>query len=289
LKISYLINGKKADSGSSAYTGDLMFIKTKAKNNSRKKITNKKKVVRPTSQYYLNELKKTVRTKRNCTKSNMFTSSDFFGGVVAFTMIAVVMAVTYLYIEGSAQAEPQKTSESRMQIIYDLYNGPAAYYKKQVVKDVLLASGVKSNLCAEIAESIVEESNKTSIPVEMYLAIMKKESTFRSKAVSSARAKGIMQIQGGTWDAYVEKHNLPVTKEHIFLPQANIMVASVILKELYDYYAKLGYKEPEIWNYVLAAYYAGPASVKNGIKGYHWRYIEKVKQYYNEFELQIAA
>jgi soluble lytic murein transglycosylase-like protein len=264
-------------------------MKTKTRDNSRKPITSKKKVVRPSSQYYLKELKKAVRTKQNFTKSDQFSRSNLFGRAFAFIVIMVVMVAAYIYIEDPAQAEPQKQNQLRMQIIYELYNGPTTYYKKQVVRDVLLASGVKNNLCAEIAETIVEESNKTNIPVEMYLAIMKKESTFRSKAVSSSRAKGIMQIQGGTWDAYVEKHNLPVTKEHIFLPQANIMVASVILKELYDYYAKLGYQEPEIWNYVLAAYYAGPASVKNGIKGYHWRYIEKVKQYYNEFELEIAA
>ncbi len=176
-----------------------------------------------------------------------------------------------------------------MQIVYDFYNAKASHNKMQIIKDILLGSGVKNDLCTEIAETIVEESNKTDIPVEMYLAIMKKESSFRSKAVSPAFAKGIMQIQGGTWNAYVEKHNLPVTREQIFEPEANIMVASVILKELYDYYAKQGYQEQEIWHYVLAAYYGGPASVRNGIKGYHWLYIEKVKQYYAEFELQIAA
>ena len=98
-----------------------------------------------------------------------------------------------------------------------------------------------------------------------------------------------MQIQGGTWDAYVEKHELSVSRKDIFQPQANIMVASVILKELHNYYSKQGYAEPEVWNYVLAAYYAGPASVKEGLKRYHWRYIEKIKQYYKEFEEQIAA
>ena len=264
-------------------------MKTKTRDNSTKTIANKKKVVRPSSKYYVKELKKTVRTKQTLAKADQFHTGNLLGRSLAFIVIMLVMFVAYIYIESPAQAEPQKQNQSRMQIIYELYNGPAAYYKKQVVGDVLLASGVKSNLCAEIAETIVEESNKTNIPLEMYLAIMKKESTFRSKAISSSHAKGIMQIQGGTWNAYVEKHNLPVTREHIFQPQANIMVASVILKELYDYYTKLGYQEPVIWDYVLAAYYAGPASVRTGIKGYHRRYIEKIKQYYNEFELQIAA
>ena len=195
----------------------------------------------------------------------------------------------YLYIEGTALAETQKTNQSPFQIVHKFSNAQADYHKKKIVRDILLSSGVKNNLCEVVAETIVEESNKTKIPVEMYLAIMKKESTFRTMAISPAFAKGIMQIQGGTWNAYVEKHNLPVTREQIFEPEANIMVASVILKELYDYYALQGYSEQEIWHYVLAAYYGGPASVKNGIKGYHWRYIKKVKEYYAEFELQIAA
>lgn len=254
-----------------------------------KSITSKEKVVKYSSQFMAKKLIKAGRTKQNIAKSNPFSKVKLFGRALALVLMMLLMASAYIYIEGTAEAEPQRQNQSGMQIIYELYNGPAAYYKKQVVRDILLGSGVKNNLCAEIAEAIVDESNKTDIPVEMYLAIMKKESTFRSKAVSSAKAKGIMQIQGGTWDAYVEKHNLPVTREDIFLPQANIMVASVILKELYNHYAKIGYQKPEIWNYVLAAYYAGPASVRNGLKGYHWRYIEKVKQYYKEFELQITT
>jgi len=254
-----------------------------------KTITRKKKVVKNSSHFMAKKIKKPIRTKKNIAKSDKFGRGKLFGGALAFVVIMLLMVVSYIYIDDQAQAEPLRQGQSRMQIIYQLYNQTTAYYKKQIVRNVLLDSGVKNNLCEEIAEAIVDESNKTNIPVEMYLAIMKKESTFRSKVVSSAHAKGIMQIQGGTWDAYVEKHNLPVTREDIFLPQANIMVASVILRELYNHYAKRGYQKPAIWNYVLAAYYAGPASVRNGLKGYHWRYIEKVKQYYNEFEQQIAT
>jgi hypothetical protein len=150
-------------------------MKVKTRDNSRITITNKKKVVRHSSQYYINELKKTVRTKPNRVKSDKFSRNNLLSCAISFIVIMVVMFVAYIYIESPAQAEPQKQNQSRMQIIYELYNGPAAYYKKQVVRDVLLASGVKNDVCAEIAETIVKESNKTNIPVEMYLAIMKKE------------------------------------------------------------------------------------------------------------------
>ncbi len=254
-----------------------------------KPITKKNKVLIDSAKFIAEKTKVPLRKKQNLAKASPISKVKLFSRTLAFVMMLLLMFGAYIYIEGTALAETSKTNQSPMQMVYEFYNAQVDYHKKKIVRDVLLGSGVKNDICEVIAETIVEESKKTNIPVEMYLAIMKKESTFRSRAVSPAFAKGIMQIQGGTWDAYVEKHSLPVTKKDIFQPQANIMVASVILKELYDYYAKEGYQEQEIWHYVLAAYYGGPASVKNGIKGYHWRYIDKVKQYYSEFELQMAT
>ena len=261
-------------------------MKTKNGDNSINTITIKRKEATIISQLFVKTAKKPARKKHKFVKSKPHGKVKLFSRALVFAMMILLMVCAYIYIEGTAQA---KTHLSPMQIVYNFYNTQASHDKIQIIRDVLLGSGVKTDHCTEIAETIVEESSKTDIPVEMYLAIMKKESTFRSDAVSSARAKGIMQIQGGTWNAYVEKHNLPVSRKDIYVPKANIMVASVILKELYDYYAKRGYQEEKIWNYVLAAYLAGPASVRNGIKSYHWQYIDKVKEYYAEFENQIAT
>ena len=254
-----------------------------------KPITKKNKVMIDSTKFITEKSKTPLGKKKNPARVSFISKVKLSGRLLALIIMLLLMLGAYLYIEGTALAETQKTNQLPAQIVYGFYNAQADYNKKKIVKDILLSSGVQNNLCEVVAETIVEESNKTKIPVEMYLAIMKKESTFRSKAVSSANAKGIMQIQGGTWNAYVKKHDLPVTREQIFEPEANIMVASVILKELYDYYALQGYDEQEIWHYVLAAYYGGPASVKNGIKGYHWRYIKKVKEYYAKFELQMEA
>jgi soluble lytic murein transglycosylase-like protein len=211
------------------------------------------------------------------------------GGRIVLLTIFSVMIIAYAYIEGLAQAEPQKRNPARMQSIHDWTDDHAASSRKQVIEDILRARGVKEELCASISSAILEESKKTDIPVEMYLAIMQTESNFCGNAVSGAYAKGIMQIQMGTWNAYVKKHKLQVNREQIFHPPSNIMVASVILQELHQLYSKRGYKDPVIWDFVLAAYYAGPASLKNGIQGYHMQYIERVRHHYNEFETQLAA
>lgn len=235
------------------------------------------------------KLKEIERKEKKRAKAKAVTGGNMFGKIIACAVIAGTIMTTYFYIERQAQAAFDGQSQSRITMIYELYNSAIFVDKKKVVADVLLNRGVEENLSLQIAQTVVEESGKTNIPMQMYLAIMKTESTFRPTVVSSAYAKGIMQIQPGTWDAYVKKHDLPVTREQMFEPQANILVASVILKELYDNYAALGYEEPDVWHYVLAAYFAGPASLKNGIKNYHWRYIEKVKKHYNEFEAQITA
>lgn len=249
----------------------------------------KKIIIKSSSALIAQKLKEIERKEKKRAKAKAVTGGNMFGKIIACAVIAGTIMTTYFYIERQAQAAFDGQSQSRITMIYELYNSAIFVDKKKVVADVLLNRGVEENLSLQIAQTVVEESGKTNIPMQMYLAIMKTESTFRPTVVSSAYAKGIMQIQPGTWDAYVKKHDLPVTREQMFEPQANILVASVILKELYDNYAALGYEEPDVWHYVLAAYFAGPASLKNGIKNYHWRYIEKVKKHYNEFEAQITA
>jgi soluble lytic murein transglycosylase-like protein len=270
--------------------GGLMFMATKISDYPIKTKVNKQRKVKDLSVLVVKKEKNPSGKRHDCPQAKEDKKSSLFKRAIILAAIIVFIAMVYVRVEGQAQEEPQSQEQSWMQALYEEIPAEAiAYDKKQAVSDILSANGVEAQFCWAIAEAIVEESNKTNIDVEMFLAIIHKESEFRSNAVSSAYAKGIMQIQTGTWDAYVKKHNLPVKRRDIFLPQANIMVASVILKELYDYYAKFGYQEPVIWNHVLAAYYAGPASVRDGIKDYHWQYIRKVKKYYSMYESQITT
>jgi len=254
-----------------------------------KSLASKKKHMESSSVLITRKLKEIERKERKRAKPKATTGNNLLGKIIAGAIIAGAIIGIYIYIEKQAQAAFDGQSLPRIAMIYDLYNNALFVDKKKVIADTLLKRGIEENLSLQIAQTVVEESKKTGIPIAMYLAIMKTESTFRPDVVSRAYAKGIMQIQPGTWDAYVAKHNLPVTRQHMFEPQANIMVASIILKELYDYYTAVGYAEPDIWHYVLAAYFAGPASLKDGIKNYHWRYIEKVKKHYHEFAAHIAA
>jgi soluble lytic murein transglycosylase-like protein len=88
-----------------------------------------------------------------------------------------------------------------------------------------------------------------------------------------------MQVHPLTWDAYVKKMNLNVSRDKAFEPALNIMVSAAFLNDLRDQYTKKGYKETILWDYVLSAYYAGAESVRGGLKKNHRTYVKKVREY----------
>lgn len=141
----------------------------------------------------------------------------------------------------------------------------------------------------EIAEAIVVQSRKTGIPVNLFLGLMQKESNFTVNAVSSKRAMGILQIHPVTWKEYTKKLNLPDSHEHAFQPAVNIMVSAAILRDLCERYARMGYEEPELWDHVLSAYYAGKKSVRGGLKRHHRHYVNKVRTYSNEYGQKLKG
>lgn len=141
----------------------------------------------------------------------------------------------------------------------------------------------------EIAEAIVVQSRKTGIPVNLFLGLMQKESNFIVNAVSGKRAMGILQIHPVTWKEYTKKLNLPDSHDHAFQPSVNIMVSAAILSDLYDRYRGMGYEEPELWDHVLSAYYAGKGSLRDGLKRHHRNYVDKVRTYSNEYGMKLRG
>lgn len=153
------------------------------------------------------------------------------------------------------------------------------YLKKEEILKVLCQSDIQLGDAMEITQAVIDQSKKYDIPVSLFLAIMKKESNFNVDARSAVNAMGIMQIHPLTWDAYAKKMNLNVSRNKAFEPALNIMVSAAFLNDLKDRYAKKGYKETILWDYVLSAYYAGAESVKGGLKKNHRSYVKKVREY----------
>jgi hypothetical protein len=159
------------------------------------------------------------------------------------------------------------------------------YKTKETIYSILRSRGVSLNQGLDIAEVTIRQSKSLDIPMSLILAVMKKESMFVPHAISSQNAMGLMQVHPITWGEYIVKLNLNVSAHAAFDPVTNIVVATHVIKDLYEYYKRPEKTESEIWNSVLSAYYAGRTSFsQTGMTESHLRYVADIKRYKGEFD-----
>ncbi|MER8563998.1 lytic transglycosylase domain-containing protein [Mesorhizobium sp. M0924] len=102
---------------------------------------------------------------------------------------------------------------------------------------------------------IAEASHRFGVPRALIRAIMRKESAGDVRAVSSAGARGLMQIMPGTWNYLRARWSLG---RDPFDPRDNILAGTAYLRELHDRFGSPGF---------LAAYNAGPARYQAYLTG----------------------
>lgn len=201
-----------------------------------------------------------------------------------WTMISVAMVslicVVFMYQQTQAQMRCGMDT-----LLRDRYS---EYRTKEDIYDIL--RDIKMNLThgMEIAEAIIVQSKRTEIPARVFLGLMRTESNFTVRAVSNSGAMGIMQIHPITWRKYAKKLDLSSSREEAFRPSVNIMVSASILRDLHDKYQRMGYQEPELWDHVFSAYYAGEGSVRSGLNRHHRQYVHKVRTYVNEYGQKLS-
>jgi len=156
---------------------------------------------------------------------------------------------------------------------------------KETIYSILRSKGLSLSQGLDIAEVTLQQSKKLNLPMSLILAVIRKESMFIPSALSSQNAMGLMQVHRITWEEYIKKLNLKVSAHAAFDPATNIIVATHILKDLYDYYKKTTKSESAIWEYALSAYYAGLTSFSNtGVTESHARYVADVNNFKKEFD-----
>ena len=200
----------------------------------------------------------------------------------AWTMMSVAM-VSLICVVLVTQAQMRYGMDKLLQDRY------SEYETKEDIYEILRDTNIKLTEGMEIAEAIIVQSKRTEIPVEMILGLMRTESNFTVRAVSDKSAMGIMQIHPITWRKYAKKLNLSSSREEAFRPSVNIMVSASILRDLHDKYQRMGYQEPQLWDHVLSAYYAGEGSVRNGLNRHHRQYVHKVRTYVNEYGQKLSS
>jgi len=155
---------------------------------------------------------------------------------------------------------------------------------KESIYSILRNKGVSLGQGLDIAEVTIRQSKKLNLSTALILAVMKKESEFTPYALSSKSAMGLMQVHPITWAEYVGKLNLKVSNHAAFDPAMNVIVATHVLKDLFEYYKKSAKSEEEIWKSVLSAYYAGVTSLsQTGMTQSHVKYVADVTRFKGEF------
>lgn len=189
--------------------------------------------------------------------------------------LAVVLFVGWLFIQDHKTREFVVLQKQEVN----------ALKTKESVYFILRNRGVSLSQGLDIAEVTIQQSRKLNLSVSSILAVMKKESMFTPYALSSQNAMGLMQVHPITWEEYVSKLNLKVSAHGASDPVTNVIVATHVLKDLYEYYKRTEKSEEEIWESVLSAYYAGITSFsRTGMTESHVNYVADVNKFKKEFD-----
>jgi hypothetical protein len=194
---------------------------------------------------------------------------------------AIVSLLCVVFMDHQTQAHMKVNIDPMMQDRYSGIRTPEEIFEVFRDRKMNRLQGL------QIAEAILEQSRRTEIPVRTFLGLMRTESNFTVRAVSSSRAMGLMQIHPVTWKRYTEKLSLSSSREEAFRPSVNIMVSAAILRDLYDKYQGMGYQEPELWDHVFSAYYSGEGSVRGGLNRRHLHYVNKVRTFIGEYSQKL--
>jgi soluble lytic murein transglycosylase-like protein len=160
---------------------------------------------------------------------------------------------------------------------------------REAIYSILKGKGISLSQGIDIAEVVVTQSQNLHIPISLILAVMKKESMFNPNAVSSQSALGLMQVHPVTWNEYATKLKLNVSTYAAFDPVTNVIVATNIIKDLYDHYRRTAPSDSDLWESVLSAYYAGKTAIaQKGIGSSHRKYVADVNRFKSEFDKRLG-
>jgi len=148
----------------------------------------------------------------------------------------------------------------------------------------LQQTGMSTASRDRLAESIANTSGKHSLDPLLVLAVIQVESRFDHKAVSSAGAQGLMQVQPSVVTALVQQGKMLPTGKNIKDPRINVEVGVSYLAYLKDMFGDL--------KVALTAYNAGPSSVAKKIAAKEklsFDYAQRVLSARRELRQQLAS
>jgi len=127
----------------------------------------------------------------------------------------------------------------------------------------------------EIKQMVMSEASRSRVPVSLAMAVAKVESDFNARALSSAGARGVMQIMPAT-----AQKEFGVNPDRLWNPETNIRLGVQFLEQLYDQYDGR-------WDLVLSHYNGG--TIKTGRPhNYTLAYVNKVQKWQRIYTEQAS-
>ncbi len=150
-----------------------------------------------------------------------------------------------------------------------------------VAGTALVAAGPAQALArTEIKRMVIEEAEMSRVPPELALAVAKVESDFNEKALSTAGARGVMQIMPATG-----KGVFGVEADELWKARLNVQLGIDFLEQLHARYGD--------WELALSHYNGG--SLKQGPDGkahphaYTRKYVAAVKRWWQRYKDQARV
>lgn len=89
----------------------------------------------------------------------------------------------------------------------------------------------------EVADVVMDEAKTSNVPIHVVLGVMKAESEFRADALSTAGARGLMQIMPATWNMYAGEALVGQGSKHS--PALNVRIGIRYLGDLLRQYGDM--------------------------------------------------
>jgi soluble lytic murein transglycosylase-like protein len=187
-----------------------------------------------------------------------------------FTNLFWIIISMFLYVSWTSvnQIDPE---------VSGLKNQAMEYKARDEVFNILRVKGLSLSQGMDIANALIVHARENKIPLEVGLGVMKQESRFYVDAVSSKKAKGLMQLMQNTYDSYNEAFKMGLSKQAIFDPIVNIRIAMLHLKDIYAETEPLTKNKSEVWPKVLKAYSGGAHNYAKIVMASSKEFEEKLK------------
>lgn len=140
-----------------------------------------------------------------------------------------------------------------------------------------------------IAASAIEHGKKHDIDPLLLISIIQVESTFNRKAISSANARGLMQLLPSTAKYIAEISGVPYSYSKLDEIDYNISLGSAYYAYLIEHFSKRGANGYDVDFIALVAYNRGPgnASRESSTGRLTTWYGDKVMSVYNEMHNEL--